>query len=186
MNILQWVRRARGEAGFSLVELLVVVAIMAVLIGFGASTLSTKKGAEVSQAGGMISDLAILARQNALAKNTKTVLVVAQIPDGAGTRSAVSIWDAATTNQLERWNLLPQSVVATNTSGFASATNFSCTFRGAAITPDDCYTFYPDGRMGDDLNQRPKLAVRPRVGNTENLYELVFNPLTGLTKVNRP
>jgi hypothetical protein len=133
----------------------------------------------------MISDLANLARQNALAKNTKTVLVVAQVPANGGTRSAVSIWDAATTNQLERWNLLPESVVATNTSGFATTT-FSCTFRGASISSGDCYTFYPDGRMGDNLNQRPKLAVQPRVGNSGNIYELVFNPLTGLTRVNRP
>ncbi len=168
-----------------MIELLVVVAILAILVGFGASTLSTKKGAEIAQAGGLISDLANLARQHALAKNTKTILVVAQVPGSGGTHSAVSIWDAATTNQLERWNLLPQSVIATNTSGF-TMTTFPCTFRGTSLSSGDCYVFYPDGRMGDNLSQRPKLEVRARTGNSDNIYELVFNPLTGLTKVNRP
>jgi len=175
----------RRPEGFSLVELLVVVAILAILVGFGASTLATKKGAEVAQAGGLVSDLANLARQHALSKNTKTILVVAQIPGSGGTHSAVSIWDAATTNQLERWNMLPQSVVATNTSGFV-LTTFPCTYRGTSVSSGDCYVFFPDGRMGDNLNQRPKLEVRARNGNSDNFYELVFNPLTGLTKVNRP
>lgn len=168
-----------------MIELLVVVAILAILVGFGASALSTKKGAEVAQAGGLVSDLANLARQHALSKNTRTILVVAQVPGSGGMQSAVSIWDAATTNQLERWNLLPQSVMATNTSGFAMTT-FPCTFRGTSLSSGDCYVFHPDGRMGDNLSQRPKLEVRARNGNSDNFYELVFNPLTGLTKVNRP
>lgn len=172
--------------GFSLIEMLVVIAIIGVLMSLAIAGLSTKKGAEVTQAGNTLADLANLARQNALAKNTKTALVVAQVTDAGIARSAVSIWDAVTTNQLEKWNLLPESVIATNNSGIISSNTITCTFRGATINAPDCYMFYPDGHMSDDLSQTPKLAVVPRAGNTADTYSLVFNPLTGLTKVVRP
>lgn len=66
--------------GFSLIELLVVMAILSILVTLGVSTLANpKQGVEVAQAGGTLGDLASLARQHALSKNTRTVLVVAQI-----------------------------------------------------------------------------------------------------------
>lgn len=173
-------------SGFTLLELLVVMAVIGILTVMSLSLLSSKKGSEISLAGGIVSDLANLARQNALAKNTRTVLVLAQVSESGVSRSAVSIWDAANTNQLEKWTLLPESVVATNASGFPPPLTLPCVFRGQNITNGDCYVFYPDGHMSEDQTQVAKLAVQPRQGNPNDYYKLVFNPLTGTSKVSRP
>ncbi len=174
------------SSGFTLLEMLVVMAIIGILTVMSLSLLSSKKGSEISLAGGMVSDLAHLARQNALAKNTRTVLVLAQVSENGMPRSAVSIWDAATTNQLEKWTLLPESVVATNVSGFSPPFTLPCVFRGQSITNGDCYVFYPDGHMSEDQTQVAKLAIQARQGNASDFYKLVFNPLTGTSKVSRP
>lgn len=175
-----------SSQGFSLIELLVVVAVMGLLLAMGASVFSSKKGAEVSQAGGVLTDLAHLARQNALSKNTRTMLVIGQVTEAGQPRSAASIWDAATTNQLERWNLLPVSVVAENSGAAQNPFAASLTFRGSTVNNPEIYWFFPDGRMGDNLTDAPKLKVEQREGATDNFYELVFNPVTGTAKVNRP
>lgn len=174
------------SAAFSLIELLVVVAVMGILLAMGASVFSSSKGAEVTKAGGVLTDLAHLARQNALSKNTRTMLVIGQVTEAGQPRSAASIWDAATTNQLERWNLLPVSVVAENSGSAQTAFTAPLTFRGSTVNNPEIYWFYPDGRMGDNLTDAPKLRVEPREGTAENFYELVFNPVTGTAKVNRP
>ena len=50
------IRYRENEAvGFSLVELLVVIAVVSVLASLAVAGLSSKKGAEVSQAGALIS-----------------------------------------------------------------------------------------------------------------------------------
>lgn len=174
------------RSGFTLIEMLVVIAVISVLTVMSLSLLSSKKGSEITMAGGVVSDLAHLARQNALAKNTRTVLVLAQVNEGGQPRSAVSIWDAATTNQLEKWTVLPETVVATNVSGFASPFTLPCVFRGQSITNGDCFVFYPDGHMSEDQTQVAQLSVRARQGNPNDYYKLVFNPLTGTSKVSRP
>lgn len=181
-------RPGSTSAAFSLIELLVVVAVMGILLAMGASVFSSSKGAEVTKAGGVLTDLAHLARQNALSKNTRTMLVIGQVTEAGQPRSAASIWDAATTNQLERWNLLPVSVVAENSGvpqdEFAGRAELK--FRGAQVDDPQIYWFYPDGRMGDNLTNAPKLKVEPRQGEANNFYELIFNPVTGTAKVNRP
>ncbi|CAN5531652.1 hypothetical protein BH09VER1_BH09VER1_23170 [soil metagenome] len=174
------------DPAFTLLELLVVMAVIGILTVMSLALLSGKRGTEISMAGGVVSDLANLARQNALAKNTRTVLVLAQVNDGGALRSAVSIWDAANTNQLEKWNLLPESVVATNASGFSPPLTLPCAFRGQTITNGDYFVFYPDGHMSEDQTQVAKLAIQPRQGNQGDFYKLVFNPLTGTSKVSRP
>lgn len=172
--------------GFSIIELMVVVAIMCVLIGLGVATLSSPKGAgEITQAGSMVSDLARLAREHALSKNTRTVLVIAPIKEGGEDRLGVSIWDGANTNQLERWNLLPTSVAANKTS--SPSDPLKVKFRNSEINATNTFWFYPDGRMGDGLTTAPKLRIQSNRGsNVVNFYELVFNPVTGTAKVNRP
>lgn len=173
-----------GILAFSLVELLVVIAIMAVLVSMGAATFSSKKGAEVSQAGGMISDLAKLARQHALSKNTRTALVIAQVNEGGVSRSAISVWDAATTNQLEKWNILPESVAATN-SGVSSSLVLPTKFRGTPVASANLYCFYPDGHMTEDFSQSPRVEIKPRFGNAANTFSIVFNPFTGIGRIER-
>lgn len=175
----------RSASGFSLIELLVVIAMLAILVTIGVSTLSSpKRGQEISQAGSVLGDLAALARQHSLAKNTRTVLVVGDVNRGDGVRTVAGIWDAVTTNQLERWNVLPDTVKA-DSSGAAGAPLSGVKYQGATLSQPATYWFYPDGRMGDDADQIPKLKVQGRQGAQVGSVELIFNPVTGTFKSSR-
>lgn len=185
-----------SHGGFSLIELLVVVAIIAILATIGTSSLSGPQTSQkVGAAGDTVTDLARLARQNALSKNALTYLRVAEVTDAGQSRTAVSIWefDASASKQVERWNLLPESIIATNetpTSLNFPTNGLTTPFRGST-SPQivATYAFFPDGRMSADASSSsaiPKLKILPRSGPQDNFYELVFNPVAGTVKVNRP
>jgi prepilin-type N-terminal cleavage/methylation domain-containing protein len=170
---------------FSLIELLVVVAILGLLAALAVGTLPAKSGAQVGQAGDTVSMLATLARQHAISKNALTVLVIAEDASGGLSRSVASVWDAGTTNQLEKWHLLPETVQAINTSAFSPDVFDGAKFRGKTLTNASAYWFYPDGRMGNDATRVPELTVRLRQGGA-NGYQLVFNPVIGTHRSVRP
>lgn len=166
-------------------ELLIVVAILGVLAALAAGTLPAKEGAQVSRSGETVSTLATLARQHAISKNALTVLVIAEEGSGAAARSIASVWDAGTTNQLEKWHLLPEGVVAEDVSAFSPDVFDGAKFRGQSLTHATAYWFYPDGRMGNDPARIPQLSVRPRRGGA-NSYKLIFNPVIGTHRSERP
>jgi prepilin-type N-terminal cleavage/methylation domain-containing protein len=173
------------QRAFSLVELLVVVAILGVLAALAAGTLPAREGAEVSRAGETVSTLATLARQHAISKNALTVLMVAEESSGGAPRSIASIWDAGTTNQLEKWHLLPEGVEAADASEVSPDVFDGAKFRGQSVTNASAYWFYPDGRMGNDPTRVPQLLVTSRRGGA-NSFRLVFNPVTGTHRNERP
>lgn len=179
--------KSSRSAAFTIIELLVVIAIIAVMttLAISAFSGSSKSGADLTRAGGTASGLAQLARQTAMSQNTKMLLVLAEINDNGVTRSALSIWDPSTTNQVEKWNLLPEAIHATNSSTAAEATEtIDVTYRNQPVS-GTAYPFYSDGRMGDG-NAAPRLMLKARTGSTNNTYELLFSPLTGTIKVLRP
>ena len=176
-----------GQLGaFSLIELLVVIVILGMLAVFATSVIPTKNGGQISHARGIVGDLAMLARQNAISKNAVTTLIIAEVNSGGIVRSAASIWDAQTSSQLEKWNLLPESVRAFDSSGFAADPFAGARFRGQAVSNSVAYWFYPDGRMGNDPSLIPKLTVQARHGGGPDICELVFNPTVGTFKVKQP
>lgn len=187
---------SRGKAsGFSLIELLVVIGILALLAALGASTLGSSKARGVDNAGNTVSSLAQLARQHASSLNTLTALVVAETTDAGDLekRAMVSVWDfdsSLKANQIERWTLLPSSVtVTTQKENVWTDGSFkeppSITYKNASVNGAKCFWFYADGRMGDG-NSIPTLKLTPNKGDQGNSYELVFNPVIGTHKINRP
>jgi prepilin-type N-terminal cleavage/methylation domain-containing protein len=181
--------RIRAGAGFSLIELLVVCAILALLVGIGINTLAGSKTQGIDQAGNTASGLANLARQHAISMNSLTAMVVADIPNSGQTNAAISIWDVDSSmkaTQAERWTMLPATVAATTTNAaVATLSPTGISYQNRPVTPSGIFWFYPDGRVGDGT-VTPKLHLAPRVGAQANYYELVFNPVVGTHKINRP
>lgn len=188
------------EKGFSLIELLVVTALLALLMSLGVpALLNSRQASALSQAGGMMADLATLARQNAVSRNAPTALLIVKqnAPDLLNNRAMTLVEMDQNRNwrQIVGWTILPDSTLATNetTGGLPtppwSAGSSVLKLRGTQINPTtqcDAYLFHPNGRLIVSGNTQAKLKVQMAVGSPDNSYELIFNAATGSYKVERP
>jgi len=73
----------RSRAGFSIIELLAVMAVMSLVVGLTISGANLWKSQQLSASGNQIADLMSMARQNSLTKNTSTAIVIKTRNDGA-------------------------------------------------------------------------------------------------------
>ncbi len=191
--------------GFSLIELLFVIAIMSALTGVGVATFSGNS-ARVSTGGNLVADLASQARQNSLSKGVMTALVMAKTTSTATSNyrafalvekvSGTSNWTPVT-----RWNHLPQGIAVdpSGSDNFINNTPQVLTpelpsIAGTQISAADCafQVFLPDGRLstkGITTTVSPTLRINEETktgASGGNYYEIIINPLTGTFKVERP
>lgn len=185
------VKGNRATSGFSLIELLIVCAILGILAVLGANMMGVGRSQNIERAGNSASSLAQLAQQHATSRNALTGLVVADLKDGTDDVVGISIWDFDTSmkaNQVERWTILPNTVKATMTNSATFTRNpTGITYRNTSINDvgQKIIWFFPDGRVGNGTTI-PTVTFNSRNGGQENYYELVFNPVIGTHKINRP
>ena len=89
------VHRFRSARAFSLVELLVVVAIIAMLAALATPAFNQIQSAEaLSRAGQILGDQIILARQEAMTKNRKVEVRLVEVPESSGEKyyRGIQIW----------------------------------------------------------------------------------------------
>lgn len=189
------------DAAFSLIELLAVTALLTLLMSLGVpALLSSRESSALAQAGGMMADLASLARQNAVSRNAPTALLIVRqsasgsLDDRAAT--LVEMDEDRKWRQVTGWSILPESTEAVDATSGGSLPSLpsgsgsaGLKLRGAAIDPStqcDAYLFHPDGRLVVAGNTQARVKVRAATGSTGNFYELIFNAATGSYKVERP
>ena len=114
--------RRRNRAGFTLVELLSVVAIMAIVMGALGYSLSNMGGPATQVAAAQVASGMSLARQYAVAKNLETRFVIFNGSPGNGLPpESWRYWSIIQTNRgsnnwtmLKEWEKLPAGVVFLN------------------------------------------------------------------------
>lgn len=121
----------RTQCGFTLVELLCVVIIMAVVFGLLAVSITQTRGPAVQVAAGQVASGLSLARQIAIAKNTRTQFIIAHtnsagMPDEPFRYWTVVSYDDSSNpprwRMEKEWERLPQGVVFLNIAGGSYST----------------------------------------------------------------
>jgi prepilin-type N-terminal cleavage/methylation domain-containing protein len=215
MKVMNPPRSVREGAGFSLIELLVVVAVIALMMGLSVPALRSGGGsAGLTQAGNLVTDLAGAARQNAIAKTRLTALVLATRASDAALDNRLfclmelapgeSAWTPVTP-----WRVLPEGVVvdASRSAGFLSSPPVTPAlaapaFRGREVAAYAYQVFRPDGAIrGAAAAGNPPLSLRlvngivengelryfaPGNSSPANYYDIILNVFTGLPRVERP
>jgi prepilin-type N-terminal cleavage/methylation domain-containing protein len=193
--------------GFTLIEIVTVLAIIAILVGVGApSLLGSFRASNLSDAGNQVDNLAVLARQDAETHNVRTalVLVTNDSADASLSGRAISVWEMQSNQswiQSSKWLFLPASTKAYDDPS-ATITGFPTpapviTVEGTIIPAGSysAFIFNPEGDMyGSSTGTRiasvqyatdpaPVSSINTSLGN---YYDLVFSPDTGSVHVARP
>ncbi len=174
----------RRAQGFTLIELLIVVAIMAMLGGLATPALmKSYRSSSLTQAGNRLTDVAMLARQNALSRNTMTavVMVTSTSAQLAGiSHDALTVIELSPSqggwNQITGWTFLPSQAKAYANLAALSPADLPLPVGGTlpvlrlpsnagapvtlAETDYVCYVFNPDGTMYNVSSPLPQAYVQ--------------------------
>ncbi len=204
-----------SPAAFSLVELLLVLGVLSLLLGLGVSGMDAWKGQTLSTSGNRFVDYVAMARQNSIAKNVYTAVVIKTKGDGAYTAfcllelSRPDDNSPSTWKQVAPWSTLKTGVVfaPVAASNFLSVsgnppadlpTNIS--FRGKPVDFSNgvaAQVFQPDGTLSAGQSVKLRLAegyvsdadavtyTRPGNGSGANYYDIVFVRDSGQAKIER-
>ena len=190
--------RRSGSRAFSLLEILATLAIISIMAAVSfPSIASLSQGDKLSAGGNDLADLATQAHEYALSHNVVTALVGVTtspaVPNAQYRAFVVMARDSSGNwSQVSKWLRLPDAIAMDTTSvntflnyqGSYPQT-FSLSLNGATMTSGYAYQlFFPDGRMDTSASSVLLRVVSSQ--NSANWYDLIFNPMTGTVKIDRP
>lgn len=198
-------RSNHHQQGFSLLELLIVMVIIAMLSGLVMSTLHTGKARNLSSAGNLVANLCQQARQNSISRNVLTAFVIANAGDSERSGRKLILVEYSGSplkwNPVTAWTTLPTGTfVDIGNAKFylpqalvdTPITLPPCA--GAPIKLEDCvYQVFAPGGLLLTSGAASQPSLLPLLeGNKdarqhpENYYDVIVNPFTGIAKVDRP
>lgn len=201
-----------GNQGFSLTELLVVICLIT-LLTVGLVPMMKGNHARLSTEGNAVADLAILAQQNAYAKNMATALVLVETTDSQQAFSLYQLTQpndgtpptAANWTQITTWKFLGTGVAFdpnfSNSASWPTVSPLPTVSKvgGKTVQAGSMKTlvFLPSSQLaGASSNIFPNIKlVEGTIRNgqlvylnkgTPNYYNILINPSTGRSIVERP
>jgi Tfp pilus assembly protein FimT len=184
-------------------ELLVVMGVMGILATLSVAAFNGSRGMDLTNGGNLVVDLANQARENSIANNVMTALVLARDPVNNSKyrlfRLMQLVPGATKWTPASGWISLPQGVVVDETTANSSflstqptlSTSIGTITYSGTSTSYAYQVFLPKGRMstsGMVSTSSPTLRLlRSTDGsNPNNYYDITFNLYTGSSKVDRP
>ena len=181
------------SGGFSLVELLTVLGIMAILVTFGLSSMGSSTAHQLNTGGNRVVNLVNQARQNSITKHTMTALILLTGTNQAAVDNRFFVIEefnpvTSTWQQISKWESLPPGVVVDNAATNPSTDTFitsvpslnapaafpTVTYMGLSIPPTGyaCQVFLPRGQLLSTATTLP--PVLRLVSGTDNNGAIIY------------
>lgn len=187
-----------SRRGFSLIELFTTVAVIVIMAAISLPSVSSLlDGDKLTSGGNSLLALSMEAHDYALAHNVVTALVgvttSSAVPNAQYRAFVILARDSdGSWSPVSKWMWLPAGVTMDSSSANtflnyqgANAQTFALNLQGANVGGGYAYQlFFPDGRM--DTSASSVLLRVVATHNPANRYDLIFNPMTGTVKVDRP
>jgi hypothetical protein len=195
---MQSLPQKHRTAGYSLIELAAVVAIMITLLAFLAPALGNLGRAHALTTEGNRLDLLIgLARQNSLSKNALTALVMNTEPASPGNLRSFSLWELRRGTgsnvwaQLTRWETFRDGIAVyqPDYTGWENPDAVNATFPamsagGVEIASYQYRIFQPTGNLWGENPLQIRL-VEGASNAASNIFDITILPGSGKTKISR-
>lgn len=191
-------RKFAGIAAFSLVELLVVIAMIGILAMLAASSFNTLDGHTVTQQGQILNDQINLTRQLAVSRNREMELRLISYAANNGVNWALQICESSSDPQNARAfsrlvRLADGTVIDTSpqlSPLLAHLETASAAFPTLGTCAYQALKFRPNGRVkGSFPAKQDYLTLRPRCDPSDhpaNYFTLQIQSVTGRISVYRP
>lgn len=206
----QRIQRRASTAGFTLVEIMAVVALMAVIAALVITSMGTADSGRLRNAANLVMDQLTLARQKAITQNGRVEVRFYQLNSASGTKvyrglRSYVVGQDGMSKPLSPIVYLPEPIVVadpdvspTFNSLFSTGTASKEDLPQAAQTPYRSFSFLPNG--GTDLNIRPAPnakrqwyitlsnpnATKAANNLPSNFVVLTVNEMTGTVRIIRP